>query len=149
MLGQVLKYKDGRPVGPDIATWARAELEKNRGVLTKWMADDSSIADHWSGSDAAVGTFLTKWQADHPEDVAKWKAANPGVDIAPKDLAGLFLASYAKGDAATWPETNGDDLQSAFFERVVGGSSRYGSSARTGRHGNGIGLGVGSAHHTR
>jgi K+-transporting ATPase ATPase C chain len=115
MLGQVLKYKDGRPVGPDIAAWAHAELEKNRGVLTKWMAVDSSIADHWSGSDAAVGTSLTKWQADHPEDVAKWKAANPGVDIAPKDMAGLFLASYAKGDAATWPETNGDDLQTAFF----------------------------------
>src|SRR4051812_27640343 len=115
MLGPVLKYKDGRSVGPDIVTWVRAELDKNRATLTKWLADDPALAEHWASSDSAVTAFLIKWQADHSEDVAKWHAANPGTDIAQTNAAALFLTSYAKGETKTWPETNGDDLQVAFF----------------------------------
>ncbi len=115
-LGPILKYRDGKPVGPDIATWVRGELEKNRAALTKWSTDDAGLAERWAGADSAVGTFLTKWQADHPNDVAEWKKANPGVDMAPKDLAALFFQSYAKGETKAWPETNGQDLQVAFFD---------------------------------
>jgi K+-transporting ATPase ATPase C chain len=114
-IGPVLKYRDGKPVGPDITTWVRAELARDRNVLTKWMADNSNLAEEWAGSESAVGTFLTKWQAEHPKDIDQWKTANPGADIAPKDVAFLFLQSYAKGDSTTWPETSGQDLQVAFF----------------------------------
>jgi K+-transporting ATPase ATPase C chain len=94
----------------------RSELARDRGNLTKWLADNSSLAEQWAGSDSAVGTFLTKWQADHVNDVTQWQKANPGVEIAPKDVAGLFLESYAKGESKTWPETSGQDLQVAFFD---------------------------------
>ena len=115
MLGTVLKYRDGRPVGPDIAAWVKSELAKDRAVLTKWTADDSSLAEHWA-ADSAVGEFLTKWQAEHPADIAHWKEANKDVEIAPKDVAGLFFDSYAHGTSKAWPETSGGDLQVAFFD---------------------------------
>src|SRR5690349_11912760 len=115
MLGTVLKYKDDKPVGPDIADWVKAERTKEPGVIAKWTADDASLAEHWAGGDPAVGTFLTKWQNEHTDAVKKWKKANPGTDIAPKDVAALFLDSFSKGETKTWPQTNGADLQAAFF----------------------------------
>jgi K+-transporting ATPase ATPase C chain len=114
MLGPVLKYKDGRPVGPDIVTWVKAELGKEKAVLKKWMADDSSLAGHWA-ADTAAAEFLKKWLAQHPSEVAEWSKANQGTEIAPKDIAGLFFESYAQGKSTTWPETGGIDLQAAFF----------------------------------
>ena len=48
----------------------------HRGTLTKWLAEDPALAEHWAGSDSAVTAFLIKWQADHSEDVAKWRAAS-------------------------------------------------------------------------
>jgi K+-transporting ATPase ATPase C chain len=115
MLGPVLKYRDGKPVGADITTWVRSELGRDRSLLTKWMDDNSNLAEEWAGSESAVGDFLTKWQAEHSKEIDVWKSANPGADIAPKDVAGLFLQSYAKGESTTWPETTGVDLQVAFF----------------------------------
>ena len=115
MLGPVLKYRDGKPVGPDITAWVRSELGRDRSLLNKWMDDNSNLAEEWAGSESAVADFLTKWQAEHAKDIDAWKSANPGADIAPKDVAGLFLQSYAKGESTTWPETTGVDLQVAFF----------------------------------
>src|SRR5215813_1140121 len=47
-LGTVLKYQNGKPVGPDIAEWVKAERRKDPGVVARWTADDSSLAEHWS-----------------------------------------------------------------------------------------------------
>jgi potassium-transporting ATPase KdpC subunit len=113
-LGSLLKYKDGRPVAPDIATWVKAELAKDKNVLKKWSSDDSSLAEHWA-ADSSTGDFLKKWQADHPNEVAEWKKSNEGIDITPKDVAAIFFESYAEGKSPTWPETSGSDLASAFF----------------------------------
>lgn len=113
-LGSLLKYKDGKPVGPDIVAWVKAELAKDHKAITKWAADDSHLAENWS-ADGVVAEFLKKWQADHKSDVDRWHEANKGADITPKDVAGLFFDSYAQGTSPTWPETSGGDLQSAFF----------------------------------
>lgn len=115
MLGPLLKYKDGRPVGPDIATWVKSELARDRSVLTKWTTDDSALAEHWA-ADSAVGEFLTKWQAEHPDEIAQWNKDNKDATIAPKDVAALFLSSYTEGKSQAWPETAGGDLQVAFFK---------------------------------
>jgi potassium-transporting ATPase KdpC subunit len=115
MLGPVLKYKDGRPVGPDIVAWVKSELAKDRKVLTKWTTDDSNLAEHWA-ADSAIGEFLKKWQAEHASEIAHWSEANKGSEIAPKDVAGLFFESYAASKSTTWPETSGGDLQVAFFD---------------------------------
>ena len=77
MLGSVLKYRDGRPVGPDIATWVQAELQKDPAILSKWAADDGSLAEHWAAADSANGEFLTKWQAEHAEAVARLAQGEP------------------------------------------------------------------------
>jgi len=87
VIGSLLKYKDGRPVGPDIAAWVKSELAKDKSVLTKWIAEDSSLAEHWA-ADSSVAEFLTKWQSEHPNDVAKWQKANEGAEIA-GDIAHL------------------------------------------------------------
>lgn len=113
-LGSLLKFKDGHPVGPDIAKWVKGELAKDKTVLNKWTADDSSLAEHWA-ADGSVQEFLKKWQADHPNEVAEWKKASEGVEIAPKDLAALFFSSYADGKSTAWPGTSGADLASGFF----------------------------------
>jgi len=109
-----LKYKDGRLVGPDIAAWVKSELARDKSVLAKWTADDSSLAEKWA-ADSSVGEFVKKWQAEHADEVAQWKKANEGSEIAPKDVAALFFESFAHGKSAIWPETGGSDLQSAFF----------------------------------
>lgn len=114
VLGSMLKYKDGRPVGPDIAAWAKAELAKDKTVLSKWMADDSSLAEHWAAF-ADVRDFLRKWQADHAKEVADWKKTNEKTGITPKDVAAIFFTRYVQGKSTDWPNTGGADLPNAFF----------------------------------
>src|SRR5262245_9705299 len=75
-LGPIIKYKDGRPVGPDIVTWVREQLHKDPSVLAKWTDQDSSLAEHWAGSGNAVAAFLADWQTKRPEDIAGWQQNN-------------------------------------------------------------------------
>jgi K+-transporting ATPase ATPase C chain len=44
------------------------------------------------------------------------KANSEATEVKPADLAGLFFESYAAGGTTTWPQTDGKDLQIAFFE---------------------------------
>jgi len=113
MLGPMLKYRDGRPVGPDIAGWVRETLDKNRSVLAGWAENDPYLAERWGAADAE---YLATWEKDHAADVDAWKRENPDAEITPTDLASLFFASYAKGETKAWPETDGTDLAAAFFE---------------------------------
>src|SRR5262249_54260658 len=87
----------------------------DRTILAKWTADDANLAETWTGSDSAVGTYLTKWQIEHEKEVAHWRETNPGTDIAPKDVAALYFVSFSNAKTPTWPETARGDLQSAFF----------------------------------
>lgn len=113
LLGPMLKYKDGRPVGPDIVAWVRNELSKDRTILTQWVGSDPYLAERWG---AANADFLTAWGKEHPADVVTWRRDNSDAEITPTGLASLFFTSYAKGTTMAWPETNGTDLQVAFFE---------------------------------
>ncbi|MBX9789365.1 MAG: potassium-transporting ATPase subunit C [Pirellulales bacterium] len=116
-LGLVLKYRSGEPVGPDVASWVREQLRANPKVLAQWHEVTPDLSAWWVAADSANDEFVTKWASEHPDDVAKWRAgAEEGAEATAADLAGLFFASYANGQSTTWPETNGEDLQSAFFE---------------------------------
>ncbi len=113
MLGPLLKYRDGRPIGPDIVAWVQESLRIDRTILTDWVAKDPYLAERWG---AANAEFLTTWGKEHADDVAGWHKDNSDAEITPTALASLFFGSYAKGATTTWPETNGSDIQVAFFE---------------------------------
>lgn len=113
LLGPMLKYKDGRPVGPDIVSWVRDALAKDRNILSQWAEKDPYLAERWG---AANGDFLASWGKEHAEDVAAWRRDNADAEITPTGLASLFFASYVKGTTSAWPETDGVDLQVACFE---------------------------------
>jgi K+-transporting ATPase ATPase C chain len=113
MLGTLLKYRDGRPVAPDIAAWARDALKGDRTILTKWTESDPYLAERWG---AANADYLATWEKDHAAAVDAWKKDNPDAEITPTDLAGLYFASYAQGETQEWPETDGTDPATAFFE---------------------------------
>ncbi|MDB5388581.1 MAG: transporting ATPase, KdpC subunit [Planctomycetaceae bacterium] len=112
-LGPMLKYRDGRPVGPDIVVWVQDNLKQDQTILSQWVESDPYLAERWG---SANGDFLAGWGKEHADDVAGWSKDNSDAEITPTGLASLFFASYAKGTTATWPETNGTDLQVAFFE---------------------------------
>ena len=116
-IGPVLKYKNGNSVGPDVVTWFREQIGKDRKVLDKWTHDQPGLATVWAGSDDKVGNFLKEWGKTHQAAIETWKAANPdSTEVKPENIAPLFLESYAKGESTTWPEVDdAKDIQTAFF----------------------------------
>jgi K+-transporting ATPase ATPase C chain len=114
MLGTLLKYRDGKPVGPDIAAWVQENLKKDRAILSQWIETDGNLAERWGGANAE---FLKNWEKEHQAATAKWHSDNPdSADVPPTVLAGLFFESYLQDSSVAWPETDGKDLQTAFFE---------------------------------
>jgi K+-transporting ATPase ATPase C chain len=114
MLGQIVKYRDGKPVGPDIVAWVRKNLDQDRAVLSKWIAADGNLAERWGGANSE---FLKKWELEHKDSTAKWRSENPdAADVPPAVLAGLFIESYIQNATVVWPQTDGKDVQAAFFE---------------------------------
>jgi K+-transporting ATPase ATPase C chain len=112
-LGPILKYRDGRPVGPDIVAWGQDNLKQDRSILSQWVESDPYLAERWG---AANAEFLTAWGKEHADDVEAWRKVNSDAEITPTGLASLFFVGYVKDKTATWPETNGTDLKVAFFE---------------------------------
>jgi K+-transporting ATPase ATPase C chain len=116
-LGQVLKYRDGSPVGPDVVKWFRQRIGQDRAILGKWLHDRPGMATVWAGADDKVGAFLKEWGKNHPAEVEKWKAANPDAkEVKPENLAPLFFDSYAQGQTTSWPQVDdAKDIQAGFF----------------------------------
>lgn len=114
MLGTLLKYHDGKPIGPDIVVWVKENLSQDRAILSEWLQTDGNLTERWGGANAA---FLKGWEKDHAVATAEWRSANPNtVDVPPAVLAGLFFETYVKDSTVVWPESDGKDLQTAFFE---------------------------------
>jgi K+-transporting ATPase ATPase C chain len=112
-IGPMLKYKDGRPVGPDLAEWARTSLIQDRTVITKWAGTDPYLAERWG---EANPEFLKAWEEHHRDAVAHWQRGHDGAEVTPTVLAGLFFSSFAKGETTEWPRTDGVALQAACYE---------------------------------
>lgn len=117
MLGPILKYRDGKAIGPDIVTWARDNLRQTPSMLAAWVKDDPNLTERWVNADPANANFIAEWEKVHADAVDAWKKANPdATEVKPTELAGLYFESYATGNTKTWPQTDGKDLQIAFFE---------------------------------
>ena len=112
-LGPILKYRDGRPVGPDIVTWVQESLTRDRTLLRKWVELDPLLAEHWG---AANVEMLTDWEKANTNVVSEWQRTHPDQELTSTDRAKLYFEAFAQGNISTWPVTDGGDLQVAFFE---------------------------------
>jgi K+-transporting ATPase ATPase C chain len=118
LLGPNLKYLRGGPIGPDIVTWFHDRRRQDPTLLMQWLEEDASLAEQWAAADQANREFLSTWAETHPRDLDQWRRENPDLEEpAPADLAALFFARHARGETSSWPQTDGKDLQSLFFER--------------------------------
>ena len=70
----MLKYHDGKPVGPDIVAWVQENLNKDRAILSQWIESDGNLAERWG---AANADFLKGWEKEHADATAKWHSENP------------------------------------------------------------------------
>lgn len=142
-LGPIVKYrsgpKKGQLVGPDLEAWFQkkdAGLPAGQvGVVGRWAADHSALAQNWVKADKLNGDYVTRWEREHQAEVGAWKKANPDTpEPKPEDLAGPFFESYSKAFPGTWPVAvphtlpdgktekriepvkEGSDIQAVFFD---------------------------------
>jgi K+-transporting ATPase ATPase C chain len=142
-LGPIVKYrsgpKKGQLVGPDVDTWFQkkdAALPAGQvGVVGRWAADHSALAQNWVKADKLNADYVTRWEREHQAEVEAWKKANPDTsEPKPEDLAGPFFESYSKTFPGTWPVAvdhklpdgktekriepvkEGSDIQAVFFD---------------------------------
>lgn len=123
LLGPLVRYKGGAPVGPDVEAWFTSAPDR----AVAWAAAFPTSATAWAKADLSGdeygpnGKYVQQWAADHPEVVAAWKAANPDKtdDPKPEEIVGPFFDSYVKANPGTFPgvvEVKGADGKA---EKVV------------------------------
>jgi K+-transporting ATPase ATPase C chain len=125
-LGPIVKYTDGKPVGPDIEKWF---AEKDR--LAAWAADNPTLAAEWVKTDDTTKKLVIDYAKANPDVLVQWRKDNatgdlPNVEESPDAVAVQFFASFAAKhpkafpgvDAAKLltPVTTGADLQGVFFD---------------------------------
>src|SRR5262249_23447163 len=96
LLGPIVKYPSGRPVGPDIERWFQKDsYEGNPGIVAQWAAAHPTFAANWVKADALNAAFVSAWQESHPDEVAKWIKDNPGTpEPKPEEIAVPFFKSF-------------------------------------------------------
>ena len=103
-LGPIVKYKDGKPVQPDIEAWfQKDQYQGSPGIVAQWADAHNSIAQGWVGTtfDPKNPTpqqqYVLDWETSHAAVVAKFKSDNPSItDPAPGDLAIVFFETFTK-----------------------------------------------------
>jgi potassium-transporting ATPase KdpC subunit len=106
-LGPLVRYKNGKPVGPDIEAWFVAAPDR----AAKWASASATSASHWATADKSGdeygpnGKFVQQWAVSHPGIVADWKKANPTKTDEPKpeDLVGAFFVGFSEANPGTFP----------------------------------------------
>ena len=135
-LGPIVKYRDGKPVAPDVETWFQKDRSGGKpGIVAQWAEAHATLAQNWVKADKLNGAYVADWIEKHPEDVTKWKEENKDAsDPKPEDLAVAFFAAYGKQFPGTFPSIveekadgkeprklvkplpEGADIQSTFFD---------------------------------
>jgi K+-transporting ATPase ATPase C chain len=133
-LGPIVRYADGRPVGPDVERWF---VEKAR--LAAWATDNPTLAAEWVKTDDTTKKVVTDWAKAHADVLEAWRKDNatgdpPNVEETPDAVAVQFFASYAAQHPKTFPGTedvpaadgktekrlkpvtSGADVQGVFFD---------------------------------
>jgi K+-transporting ATPase ATPase C chain len=142
-LGPIVKYKSGprkgQLVGPDIEAWFRQQDRSSPagqpGIVARWAADHSTLAQNWVKADKLNADYVRAWQREHAAEVAAWQKENPDTpEPKPEDLAVIFFESFSKTHPGTWPAVverktpdgksekriepvrEGSDIQAIFFD---------------------------------
>ena len=135
-LGPIVKYRNGRPVAPDIESWFQKDrLGGKPGIVAQWAALHPTLAQNWVKADKLNAAYVADWQKTHAAQVAEWVKANPDTpEPKPEDLAVPFFTDYANVHPGTFPGAveqklpggktekkieplkEGTDIQAAFFD---------------------------------
>jgi potassium-transporting ATPase KdpC subunit len=104
LLGPLVRYKDGRPVGPDVEAWFNAEPDR----AAKWAAAYPTSAAAWAKADMSGdeygpnGKFVQDWAKARPDVLGDKK------DAKPEEVLLAFFESYAKTHPGTFPVQNAE-----------------------------------------
>jgi K+-transporting ATPase ATPase C chain len=104
LLGPLVRYKDGRPVGPDVEAWFAAEPDR----AAKWAAAYPTSAAAWAKADLSGeeygpnGKYIQEWAKTHPE------VLGDKPDAKPEEVLVAFFESHAKTHPGTFPVQDGD-----------------------------------------
>ncbi|HEX4592310.1 MAG TPA: potassium-transporting ATPase subunit C [Gemmataceae bacterium] len=114
-LGPIVKYVDGRPVGPDVEKWF---AEKDR--LAAWAAENPTLAAEWVKTDDSTKKAVIEYTKANPDVLERWRKDNadgdlPNVDENPEAVAVQFFASFAAKNPRKFP-AGAADLQGVFFD---------------------------------
>jgi K+-transporting ATPase ATPase C chain len=114
-VGPIVKYADGKPVGPDIEKWF---AEKDR--LAAWAADNPTLAAEWVKTDDTTKKLVADYSKANPDVLDRWRKGNPtgeppNVEENPDAVAVEFFASYAAKHPRSFP-AKGPDVQGVFFD---------------------------------
>jgi len=135
-LGPIVKYQNGKPVGPDIETWFQKDQVRGQpGIVAQWAQAHNGLAASWVKAHTLNGEFVAGWQRQHPQAVADWLKQNPATpEPKPEDLAVPFFESFSKSFPGKFPGTvetkaadgkaekriepvqEGSDIQVIFFD---------------------------------
>jgi K+-transporting ATPase ATPase C chain len=136
VIGPIAKYRDGKPVAPDVEQWFQQDkFQGQPHIVAQWADLHNSLAQAWVGADPKNGAYVDDWSKAHPAAVAQFVKDNPGTpepkaaDLAVaffKDFSmahpGQFPSAVTKNGAdgkpvtALEPVKEGSDIQSIFFD---------------------------------
>jgi K+-transporting ATPase ATPase C chain len=104
-LGPIVKYKNGKPVGPDVENWfQKDQFQGQPGIVAQWAQAHNGLAAAWVKADQLNADYVAAWQQSHVADVAQWLKDNPGTaEPKAEELAVPFFVSYAKVHPGTFP----------------------------------------------
>ncbi len=133
MLGPLVKYQDGKPVGPDIEKWFQQDqFQGQKGLVAQWASLHKTLAKAWVDADPSHAAYVTAWSKSHPVIVNQFMKENPNCPN-PKagDLAVVFFQSFSKENPGKFPSAakakrqtlsvmepaaTGSDIQAVFFD---------------------------------
>jgi K+-transporting ATPase ATPase C chain len=114
-LGPIVKYIDGKPVGPEIEKWF-AEMDR----LAAWATDNPTLAGEWVKTDDATKKLVVDYVKANPDVLEQWRKDYPSGDLpnveeSPDAVAVQFFASYAAEHPRSFP-AKGSEVQGVFFD---------------------------------
>lgn len=135
-LGPIVKYKNGKPVGPYIEAWfQKDQFQGQPGIVAQWSRAHGGLAASWVKADKLNSDFVESWQRQHPQEVAEWLKQNPATpEPKPEDLAVPFFENFSKSFPGKFPSAvetktadgktekriepvkEGSDIQAVFFD---------------------------------
>jgi K+-transporting ATPase ATPase C chain len=104
LVGTLVRYRSGKPVGPDVEAWFAAEPDR----AAKWAAAYPTSAAHWAKADLSGdeygpnGKYIQEWAKAHPE------VLGDKPDAKPEEVLVAFFESHAKAHPGTFPVADAD-----------------------------------------